>query len=51
MRRKIIGVKDFHSSVDITDPCYNKDVWKSFSDDLTDAMREMRSILEGDTQC
>lgn len=27
MRRKIIGVKNFHGSVDITDPCYNKDVW------------------------
>lgn len=27
MRRKKIGVKDFHGSVDITDPCYNKDVW------------------------
>lgn len=27
MRRKKIGIKDFHGSVDITDPCYNKDVW------------------------
>ncbi len=27
MRRKTIGVKDFHGSVDITDPCYTKDVW------------------------
>lgn len=27
MRRKKIGVMDFHGSVDITDPCYNKDVW------------------------
>ena len=27
MRLKKIGVKDFHGSVDITDPCYNKDVW------------------------
>ena len=27
MRRKIIGVRDFHNSVDITDPCYNRDVW------------------------
>lgn len=27
MRRKKIGVKDFHGSVDITDPCYDDDVW------------------------
>ncbi len=27
MRRKKIGVMDFHGSVDITDPCYSKDVW------------------------
>lgn len=27
MRRKKIGVMDFHGSVDITDPCYDKDVW------------------------
>lgn len=25
MRRKKIGVMDFHGSVDITDPCYDKD--------------------------
>ena len=27
MRRKKIGIKDFHGSVDVTDPCYNRDVW------------------------
>lgn len=27
MKRKKIGAKDFYGSVDITDPCYNKDVW------------------------
>ena len=27
MRKTKIGVMDFHGSVDITDPCYNKDVW------------------------
>ena len=27
MKRRVIGTKDFHGSVDITDPCYNKDVW------------------------
>ena len=27
MRRKKIGVMDFHGSVDITDPCYDKDIW------------------------
>ena len=27
MRRKQIGVMDFHGSVDITDPCYEKEVW------------------------
>lgn len=27
MRRKKIGTMDFHGSVDITDPCYNRDVW------------------------
>lgn len=32
MRRKKIGIKDFHGSVDITDPCYNKDVWCRMSD-------------------
>ena len=32
MRRKKIGVKDFHGSVDITDPCYNKDVWCRMDD-------------------
>lgn len=32
MRRKKIGVMDFHGSVDITDPCYNKDVWCRMND-------------------
>lgn len=32
MRRKKIGIKDFHGSVDITDPCYNKDVWCRMND-------------------
>lgn len=27
MRRKKIGVMDFHGSVDITDPGYDRDVW------------------------
>lgn len=27
MKRKKIGVKNFYGSVDVTDPCYNKDVW------------------------
>ena len=27
MRRKKIGIKDFGGSVDITDPCYDRDVW------------------------
>lgn len=27
MRRKKIGTMDFHGSVDITDPCYDRDVW------------------------
>lgn len=29
MRRKKIGTKHFEGIVDITDPCYNKDVWCS----------------------
>lgn len=32
MRRKKIGVMDFHGSVDITDPCYDKDVWCRMND-------------------
>ena len=32
MRRKKIGVVDFHGSVDITDPCYDKDVWCRMND-------------------
>lgn len=27
MRRKKIGVMDIQRSVDITDPCYDRDVW------------------------
>ena len=27
MRRKVIGQKEFPSHVDITDPCYKRDVW------------------------
>lgn len=27
-----IGVMDFHGSVDITDPCYNRDVWCRMND-------------------
>jgi len=27
MRRKTIGYKKFGNSIDITDPCYDKDVW------------------------
>lgn len=32
MRRKKIGIKDFHGSVDITDPCYDSDVWCRMND-------------------
>lgn len=32
MRRKKIGTMDFHGSVDITDPCYNKGVWCRMND-------------------
>ena len=32
MRRKKIGTMDFHGSVDITDPCYDRDVWCSMTD-------------------
>ena len=32
MRRKKIGTMDFHGSVDITDPCYNRDVWCRMTD-------------------
>ena len=32
MRRKIIGIKNFHGSVDITDPCYDRDVWCCMND-------------------
>lgn len=32
MRRKKIGVKDFYGSVDITDPCYDRDVWCRMDD-------------------
>jgi hypothetical protein len=27
MRRKTIGYKEFNGNIDITDPCYDKDVW------------------------
>ena len=42
MRRKKIGVKNFHGSVDITDPCYDKDVWCRMND---------VEIKEGDYTC
>lgn len=32
MRRKKLGIMDFHGSVDITDPCYNRDVWCCMND-------------------
>lgn len=32
MRRKKIGVMDFHGSVDVTDPCYNREVWCRMND-------------------
>lgn len=32
MRRKKIGTMDFHGSVDITDPCYDRDVWCRMAD-------------------
>ena len=32
MKRKKIGTMDFHGSVDITDPCYNRDVWCRMTD-------------------
>lgn len=32
MRRKKIGVMDFNGSVDITDPCYNRDIWCRMND-------------------
>lgn len=42
MRRKKIGVKDFHGSVDVTDPCYSRDVWCRMND---------VKIKEGDYTC
>ena len=27
LRKKLIGRKEFHGILDVTDPCYNKDVW------------------------
>lgn len=32
MRRKKIGVMDFHGSVDITDPSYDRDTWCRMND-------------------
>ena len=32
MRRKKLGIMDFHGSVDITDPCYDRDVWCRMND-------------------
>lgn len=32
MRRKKIGTMDFHGSVDVTDPCYDKNVWCRIND-------------------
>ena len=32
MKRKIVGTMDFKGSVDITDPCYNRDVWCRMND-------------------
>lgn len=32
MRRKKIGVMDFGGSVDITDPCYDRDTWCRMND-------------------
>lgn len=32
MRRKVIGQKEFPSHVDITDPCYKRDVWCRMND-------------------
>lgn len=42
MRRKKIGVKNFNGSVDITDPCYDRDVWCRMND---------VKIKEGDYTC
>lgn len=32
MRRKKIGIMDFHGSVDITDPCYDRDIMCRMND-------------------
>lgn len=32
MEREDLGCMDFHGSVDITDPCYNRDVWCRMND-------------------
>ena len=32
MRRKKIGIMDFHGSVDITDSCYDRDTWCRMND-------------------
>lgn len=32
LRRKTIGIKTFGNKVDITDPCYKKDVWCRLND-------------------
>lgn len=42
MKRKKIGIKNFHGSVDITDPCYNRNVWCRMND---------VKIKEGDYTC
>lgn len=58
MRRKKIGTMDFHGSVDITDPCYNRDVWCRMvqvvndlaeycrKNSITDGSYGMRSLID-----
>ena len=42
MKRKKIGIKNFQGSVDITDPCYSRNVWCRMND---------VKIKEGDYTC
>lgn len=41
MRRKLIGKKHFEGVIDITDPCYDKDVW----------CRSEATVISGDYSC
>lgn len=49
MRKKLIGKKYFEGQIDITDPCYDKDVWCRMNAEVKAGMYDCRVWMHTET--